>query len=164
MRTTSAGSPALRQFNIGPGSIAWSPWSSWAGTRKPNAKPRAIRRGASPTEQAALFDAVRLLDQCAATAESDLRQRRFGLVLKLIVEPLVLCDRRENEPRSAKRAGDAVHPGTCSSPAPTAKPAGPSPHGAAVLNRPTIGSSATWETPTIGSKPTRSTSTSSACG
>jgi tetratricopeptide (TPR) repeat protein len=43
-----------------------------------------------PAEQATLFDAVRLLDQCAAGAESDLRQRRFGLVLKLIVEPLVL--------------------------------------------------------------------------
>lgn len=44
----------------------------------------------NPTEQDALFDAVRLLDQCAATAESDLRQRRFGLVLRLIVEPLVM--------------------------------------------------------------------------
>ena len=43
-----------------------------------------------PTEQDALFDAVRLLDQCAATAETDLRQRRFGLVLRLLVEPLVM--------------------------------------------------------------------------
>jgi tetratricopeptide (TPR) repeat protein len=41
------------------------------------------------SEQDALFDAVRLLDQCAASAETDLRQRRFGLVLRLIVEPLV---------------------------------------------------------------------------
>jgi hypothetical protein len=43
-------------------------------------------------ETSALFDAVRLLDQCAATAESDLRQRRFGLVLKLIVEPILKSD------------------------------------------------------------------------
>ncbi len=43
----------------------------------------------NPSEQDALFDAVRLLDQCAATAQTDLRQRRFGLVLRLIVEPLV---------------------------------------------------------------------------
>ena len=43
-----------------------------------------------PSEQDALFDAVRLLDQCAAIAETDLRQRRFGLVLRLIVEPLVM--------------------------------------------------------------------------
>ena len=43
----------------------------------------------TPNEQDALFDAVRLLDQCASFAETDLRQRRFGLVLRLIVEPLV---------------------------------------------------------------------------
>ena len=43
-----------------------------------------------PGEQDALFDAVRLLDQGAATAQTDLRQRRFGLVLRLIVEPLVI--------------------------------------------------------------------------
>ena len=53
----------------------------------------------TPTEQDALFDAVRLLDQCAATAETDLRQRRFGLVLRLIVEPLVIEHRRKNGPR-----------------------------------------------------------------
>ena len=41
------------------------------------------------SEQDALFDVIRLLDQCAASAETDLRQRRFGLVLRLIVEPLV---------------------------------------------------------------------------
>ena len=35
-------------------------------------------------ETSVLLDAIRLLDQCASTAESDLRQRRFGLVLKLI--------------------------------------------------------------------------------
>jgi tetratricopeptide (TPR) repeat protein len=42
-----------------------------------------------PGEQDALFDAIRLLDQCAAGTETDLRQRRFGLVLRLLVEPLV---------------------------------------------------------------------------
>ncbi len=45
-----------------------------------------------PGEQAALIDAIRLLDQCAMAADSDLRQRRFGIVLKLIVEPIVLAD------------------------------------------------------------------------
>ena len=43
----------------------------------------------STSENAALLDAVRLLDRCAATAESDLRQRRFGLVLRLVIEPLM---------------------------------------------------------------------------
>jgi len=43
----------------------------------------------APTEMGALFDLIRLLDQCAAGSETDLRQRRFGLVLKLIVEPLL---------------------------------------------------------------------------
>jgi tetratricopeptide (TPR) repeat protein len=43
----------------------------------------------APNEQDDLLDAVRLLDQCASTADSDLRQRRFGLVLRLIVEPFV---------------------------------------------------------------------------
>ena len=42
-----------------------------------------------PTEEDSLFDAVRLLDQCAASAQTDLRQRRYGLVLKLIVGPLL---------------------------------------------------------------------------
>ena len=43
----------------------------------------------APTETNALFDVVRLLDQCSASSDTDLRQRRFGLVNKLIVEPLV---------------------------------------------------------------------------
>jgi tetratricopeptide (TPR) repeat protein len=43
----------------------------------------------NPAERDAFFDAVRLLDQLAATAETDLRQRRFGLVLRMIVEPIV---------------------------------------------------------------------------
>ena len=44
------------------------------------------------TERAALLDAIRLLDQCAATATTDLRQRRFGLVLKLLVEPVLAME------------------------------------------------------------------------
>ncbi len=40
-------------------------------------------------ELPALFDAIRLLDQCASTADTDLRQRRFGLVLKLLIEPIL---------------------------------------------------------------------------
>ena len=47
-----------------------------------------------PSELNALVDAVRLLDQCASTAETDLRQRRFGLVLKLLVEPLMAIDQK----------------------------------------------------------------------
>jgi len=48
----------------------------------------------APTELDALFDAIRLLDQCAASSETDLRQRRFGLVLKLFVEPLITADQQ----------------------------------------------------------------------
>jgi tetratricopeptide (TPR) repeat protein len=43
-------------------------------------------------ETSVLFDAIRLLDQCASTAESDLRQRRFGLTLKLLIEPVLKSD------------------------------------------------------------------------
>ncbi len=46
-----------------------------------------------PAERPALFDAIRLLDHCAGTAATDLRQRRFGLVLKLTIEPLLTLDR-----------------------------------------------------------------------
>jgi hypothetical protein len=42
-----------------------------------------------PTEIDALCDAIRLLDHAASAADSDLRQRRFGLILKLIVEPIL---------------------------------------------------------------------------
>ena len=45
-------------------------------------------------ERPALLDAIRLLDQCAVTATTDLRQRRFGLVLKLLVEPLLSMEER----------------------------------------------------------------------
>jgi hypothetical protein len=46
----------------------------------------------APAETSVLFDAIRLLDQCASTAESDLRQRRFGLALRLIVESILKSD------------------------------------------------------------------------
>jgi hypothetical protein len=42
-----------------------------------------------PAEEEPLFDSLRLLDQCAANAETDLRQRRFGLVQKLLAEGLI---------------------------------------------------------------------------
>jgi len=42
-----------------------------------------------PTSSDAQLDAVRLLDQCASVSETDLRQRRFGLVLKLILESMI---------------------------------------------------------------------------
>jgi tetratricopeptide (TPR) repeat protein len=45
-----------------------------------------------PTELNAYFDALRLLDQCASTADTDLHQRRFGLVLRLLVEPVLKGD------------------------------------------------------------------------
>jgi tetratricopeptide (TPR) repeat protein len=45
-----------------------------------------------PSELESLIDTVRLLDQCASTASTDLRQRRFGLVLKILVEPLLNID------------------------------------------------------------------------
>jgi hypothetical protein len=45
-----------------------------------------------PTDRAVLFDAVRLLDQGATIATTDLRQRRFGLVLKLLLESVLTLD------------------------------------------------------------------------
>jgi hypothetical protein len=44
------------------------------------------------TEMNALLDAIRLLDQVAATAEIDLRRRRSGLILKEIVDPILASD------------------------------------------------------------------------
>ena len=80
-----AGVPAL-QYRAG--FIAWLPWSSSAGMWKPSERPRTTRPGAiRPSGR--FLDAVRLLDHCAGTAETDLRQRRFGLVLRLLVEPIV---------------------------------------------------------------------------
>ena len=61
-----------------------------------------------PAEHAFLLDVIRLLDQCAATASTDLRQRRFGLVLRLVVEPL-MRDQPEVHARRSERAQDAAH-------------------------------------------------------
>jgi hypothetical protein len=47
-----------------------------------------------PSEHAILFDAVRLLDQGASIAATDLRQRRFGLVLKLLLESVLTLDQK----------------------------------------------------------------------
>jgi hypothetical protein len=46
----------------------------------------------APGEMETLLEAIRLIDAGATSAESDLRQRRFGLVLKLLVEPLLQAD------------------------------------------------------------------------
>jgi tetratricopeptide (TPR) repeat protein len=43
---------------------------------------------AEPSAHLAFFDAIRLIDQCASFAEADLRQRRLGLVLRLLVQPV----------------------------------------------------------------------------
>jgi tetratricopeptide (TPR) repeat protein len=47
-----------------------------------------------PTSPDTQIDAVRLLDQCASVSETDLRQRRFGLVLKLILESMIADEGR----------------------------------------------------------------------
>src|SRR5262249_3067297 len=47
-----------------------------------------------PAARAALFDAVRLLDQGASIATTDLRQRRFGMVLKLLLESVLTLDNK----------------------------------------------------------------------
>jgi hypothetical protein len=44
------------------------------------------------TEKSALFEAIRLLDQCSSGSDTDLNQQRSGLVLRLIVEPLPNAD------------------------------------------------------------------------
>lgn len=48
-----------------------------------------------PNEGGALMDAARLLDLCASNADADLLQRRFGLVLRLLIQPLTRDDRDE---------------------------------------------------------------------
>jgi hypothetical protein len=47
-----------------------------------------------PDERDALFDAIRLLDQGATIAATDLRQRRFGLVQKLLLESVLTLDHK----------------------------------------------------------------------
>ena len=113
-------------------------------------------------EQDTFFDAVRLLDQCAAAAESDLRQRRFGLVLRLIVEPLVMSiDEKIDQNRHSELAMRLTRALLFTGADRDARPLA-SPPGAAARNRPTNGFSGTWEILTAGSKSTRLTSTCSA--
>jgi len=42
-----------------------------------------------PSQWETLIDAIRLIDQHAASAETDLKQRRYGLVLRLLILPLL---------------------------------------------------------------------------
>jgi hypothetical protein len=42
-----------------------------------------------PAQRETLIEAIRLLDQHAAHAETDLKQRRYGLVLRLLILPLL---------------------------------------------------------------------------
>ena len=117
----------------------------------------------APTETNALFDVVRLLDQCSASSDTDLRQRRFGLVNKLIVEPLVGDEERltpQQRGELAMRLTRALLSiGADRDARLSLAPGGTSP------SRPrAIGCSETSATRTIGSKSIRSTSTSSACG
>ncbi len=44
---------------------------------------------AEPSARGVLLDAIRLIDQCAMFSEADLHQRRLGLILRLLVQPLV---------------------------------------------------------------------------
>jgi hypothetical protein len=44
---------------------------------------------ADPSARGAFFDAVRLIDQCASFSDVDLHQRRLGLILRLLVQPVV---------------------------------------------------------------------------
>lgn len=46
------------------------------------------------SERTALFDAIRLLDQAASLAATDLRQRRYGLVLKLMLDSVLTLDQK----------------------------------------------------------------------
>ena len=44
---------------------------------------------ADPSARGTFLDAIRLIDQCASSAEADLRQRRLGLILRLLVQPVL---------------------------------------------------------------------------
>jgi tetratricopeptide (TPR) repeat protein len=44
---------------------------------------------AEPTARAAFLGTVRLLDLCASSFDADLRQRRFGLVTRLLIQPVL---------------------------------------------------------------------------
>ncbi len=45
-----------------------------------------------PESRPSFLEAIRLLDLCASNSDTDLQQRRFGLVVRLLVEPLVKDD------------------------------------------------------------------------
>jgi tetratricopeptide (TPR) repeat protein len=55
-------------------------------------------------EMNALLDAIRLLDQVAATAETDLRQRRVGLILRVLLDPLLASDPQMTPEQSSELA------------------------------------------------------------
>ena len=67
---------------------------------------------ADPSARGAFFDAIRLIDQCASFAEVDLHQRRLGLVLRLLVQP-VLQDPDDEKWTAEERSEikTAAHPG-----------------------------------------------------
>jgi Tfp pilus assembly protein PilF len=44
---------------------------------------------AEPTGRAALLDAIGLIDLCASVSDADLHQRRMGLVLRLLTQPML---------------------------------------------------------------------------
>ena len=116
-----------------------------------------------PSSRPTLLEAIRLLDQCASFAEADLHQRRLGLILRLLVQPVVQ-DTDEDRWTAAERAelklrlaraylflGDERN----------ARAVAAGMDRPAILRR-TI-STATWPTPITGLKPTSSPSTSSDC-
>ena len=112
-----------------------------------------------PTEYDALFDAVRLLDHGATAAESDLRQRRFGLVLRLILEPLLTGEEKlDTDVRSelAMRLTRALLAVGADREARRSIAAW-----RGVRNQPTNAFSEIWAIPTTGSVLMRSTSMSS---
>ncbi len=100
-RSVRASQPARRCAGSsvpGPAVSPGLPWSRSAGIVEAEREAQNHPTWRNPTELTALFDAVRLLDQCAGTAETDLRQRRFGLVLRLMVEPIVTSTDEKLDP------------------------------------------------------------------
>ena len=71
--------------------------------------PDPVSTGTTRAERNALFDAIRLLDQGAATASTDLRQRRFGLRPETD-DRAALAARPEDTSRGGQRAEDAADP------------------------------------------------------
>ena len=114
---------------------------------------------ADPSARGTFFDAVRLIDQCASFAAVDLHQRRLGLVLRLLVQP-VLQDPDDEKWTAEERSeiklrltraylflGDERNAGLrCKD-------------GPAFLAPPQTICCATWPTLTTGSRPTNSPST-----